>query len=326
MRTGLFLGAIVMVFELLQTSGDRTAGRGFGPGARVLIDAHNCYPYHGRWADRITRALAVGLPVAIEQDLAWYTDPRTGRSRSLLSHEEKADGTEPGMREYFFERIRPVMERALREGDRSKWPLIVLNLDFKTDEPAHHRAVWDLLGEYEGWLCTAVPSAHEAEVTPMRVGPLLVLTGEADSQEHDFHDRVGVSGTLRVFGAVRVRSQDPSATPQQLVPSRATDYRRWWNNPWSVVEPEGRPKAGAWTQAKAARLRALVEHAHSRGLWIRFYTLNGHLPELAERNGWEPDYNFGSLERAQVRWRSAIAAGVDFLATDQCEELARLRP
>ena len=31
-----------------------------------LLDAHNCYPYEGRWTDRIDRALAVGFPVAIE--------------------------------------------------------------------------------------------------------------------------------------------------------------------------------------------------------------------------------------------------------------------
>ena len=43
----------------------------FEPGARVLLDAHNAYPYHGQWRDRIDRALATGVPVAIEQDLAW---------------------------------------------------------------------------------------------------------------------------------------------------------------------------------------------------------------------------------------------------------------
>ena len=131
MLTLPLISAFLTVFLLALTVACGPAAQGFGPGARVLIDAHNCYPYHGRWADRINRALATGLPVAIEQDLAWYTDPRTNRSRSLLSHEEKADGTEPDMREYFFERIRPFMERALREGDRSKWPLIVLNLDFR---------------------------------------------------------------------------------------------------------------------------------------------------------------------------------------------------
>ena len=39
------------------------------PGSRVVMDAHNCYPYDGRWADRIQRALSAGAPLAIEQDL-----------------------------------------------------------------------------------------------------------------------------------------------------------------------------------------------------------------------------------------------------------------
>jgi len=28
----------------------------FTPGSRTLMDAHNCYPNHGRWEDRINRA------------------------------------------------------------------------------------------------------------------------------------------------------------------------------------------------------------------------------------------------------------------------------
>src|SRR6185437_11128011 len=102
-----------------------------GPGARVLMDAHNCYPYDGRWADRIDRALSAGTPLAIEQDLFWYTDKATGKSRSLVTHGKPVNGSEPGMREYFFERIRPIMEKALREGNHGDWPLITLNLDFK---------------------------------------------------------------------------------------------------------------------------------------------------------------------------------------------------
>ena len=41
------------------------------PGARTVMDAHNCYPYFEWWGDRIDRALAAGTPVAIEQDLAF---------------------------------------------------------------------------------------------------------------------------------------------------------------------------------------------------------------------------------------------------------------
>ena len=98
------------------------------PGTRVLLDAHNCYPYDGQWPDRIERALGTGLPLAIEQDLAWYVDPRTGTGRSLVTHGAPFTGNEPAMRDYFFERIRPLVERALRENRRDEWPLITLNL------------------------------------------------------------------------------------------------------------------------------------------------------------------------------------------------------
>src|SRR5690349_1116844 len=64
------------------------------PGGRVLLDAHNCYPYNGKFADRIDRALSTGLPLAIEQDLVWYTDPNTKTARSVVSHGAPFDGTE----------------------------------------------------------------------------------------------------------------------------------------------------------------------------------------------------------------------------------------
>jgi hypothetical protein len=42
------------------------------PASRVLLDAHNTYPYGEWWGDRIDRALSTGVPLAVEQDLAWY--------------------------------------------------------------------------------------------------------------------------------------------------------------------------------------------------------------------------------------------------------------
>jgi hypothetical protein len=284
------------------------------PGTRVLLDAHNAYPYDGKWADRIDRALATGLPLAIEQDLVWYTDPKTGVARSIVAHGEPFTGTEPTLRDYFFERIRPLVEAALQRGSTADWPIVTLNLDFKSDEPAHHQAIWDLLGDYESWLCTAVRSA-DGTVQPMQVGPVLVLTGDQDAQQVDFHDHVPVGETLRLFGAVHALESG--------MPMAKTNYRRWWNNPWKVVEPEGQPTAGAWTAADAARLTTAVTSAHDAGLWIRFYTLNGHAPEDAA-GGWSAGYNFGSEAAARERWRAAIAAGVDFVATDQYELFARV--
>ena len=86
------------------------------------------------------------------------------------------------------------------------------------------------------------------------------------------------------------------------------------------MEEGGQNKAGDWTSAADRRLRALVDHAHSLGYWIRFYTLDGFPP--AESMGWDAGYNFGSRAAVLARWKAALAAGVDFIATDQYEDLA----
>jgi hypothetical protein len=102
---------------------------------------------------------------------------------------------------------------------------------------------------------------------------------------------------------------------------KANNYRRWWNNPWRVVERDGQPHAGEWSAEKERRLRALVERAHANGLWIRFYTLDGATKEELSCHGWFRGYNFGSIDAARERWRAAIAAHVDYLASDQYEAL-----
>lgn len=311
-RRCLLLSLLVAFGAVLR--GDAQSGA-LAPGTRVLLDAHNCYPYDGRWPERIERALGTGVPLAIEQDLAWAVDPRTGVGRSAVTHGEPFTGSEPSMRDYFFERIRPIVERALRENRRAEWPIITLNLDFKTDEAAHHEGVWALLGEYEAWLSTAPRTASAADVPPITPGPVLVLTGEQDEQERDFYERVAVGGKLRVFGAVHRTGPAASLTK--------TNYRRWSNNPWSVVEPEGQQKAGLWSADAATRLATTVRAAHDAGLWIRFYTLDGFDPADAS-SGWSQSYNFGSLDAARERWRAVIRAGVDFVAVDQYEDFGRV--
>ncbi|HKE84915.1 MAG TPA: hypothetical protein VKB50_14235 [Vicinamibacterales bacterium] len=294
----------------------RASGDSLTPGTRVLLDAHNAYPDQGRWADRIDRALATGLPVAIEQDLVWRRDPGTGRGRSVVSHGPPFTAQEPTLDQYFFERIRPLIERAVQDGSRDGWPLITLNLDFKDDEPEHLREIWRVIAKYDPWLCTATRRSRSEDVSPMTPGPLLILTGESDVQERVFHDDVPVGERLRLFGAVHRRPDGG--------PSPKTNYRRWWNNPWKVVEPEGQHDAGDWSAQDAGRLKHAVAQAHDAGLWIRFYTLDG-FEAASDTNGWTASYNFGSLPAAETRWRAAIDAGVDFVAVDQYEDFARCR-
>lgn len=281
----------------------------FLPGHRVLLDAHNCYPSNGVWADRMDRALGTGTPLAIEHDLGWYTDPATGQSRIIVVHGKPLVGNEPGLREYFFEKIRPVAEKALKEGDKTHWPLITLNInDIRGSETGLFKAVWDLMGEFESWLCTAVKQAEPDPPAPLDLKPVLVLTGGGREETEVFYHQVPVGGRLRVFG-----SADSG---------KASNFRRWVNHSWQEVEREGQPKAGDWTPEEATRLKALVDDAHSRGYWVRFYTLNGLPFFTAVSQGWGPGYNFGSLEAVKTRWKAARDAGVDFIATDQYEELS----
>jgi hypothetical protein len=293
---------------------------------RPTLDAHNCYPYDGKWTDRIDRALSTGYPVAIEQDIAW------ANGRPVVTHTSKTTGSEASLREHFFERVRPIVEKALKENDRAKWPIIVLHFDFKTLDPRTIRGVWDLLGEYESWITTAAQTADPHTLASFDPKPLLVLTEDADEQEQIFFRDLKPGERLRIFGSAhtaKIEGATPkerahaaaTMAPGQLLTDRPTNYRRWWNNSWAEVEEGGQTHAGDWTPEDDRRLRALVSHAHQLGYWIRFYTLDGFAE--AEKRGWDHGYNFGSAEAVRKRWKAAYDAGVNLIATDQYEELAR---
>ena len=317
-------------------SGALLAQHGFGPGQRVLLDAHNAYPQNDRWRDRIDRALSTGLPVAIEQDLFWRRD-RAGRFEIVVAHDTSELGRAPTLDAYFFQRIRSVMQRALVEKRRDRWPLVVLNLDFKQNDPALLDAVYTLLGRYESWLTTAPRTSTPDVAAPLSVGPLLVLSGSNEAQRARFHDAVPVGARLRAFGAMPPanapgttddeREANLSRMPaDEVIARKASNYARWVNFPWLVVEAEGQTHAGAWSAADAARLKSLVARAHAQHLWIRFYTLDGFLN--GDGDGLTASYNFGSDSAVKLRWRAAREAGVDFIATDHYErfDAARREP
>jgi len=304
---------------------------------KPMLDAHNCYPYEGKWQDRVNRALNSGYPVSIEQDLAWYSDPATGQGRVVVSHTPKTTGQEPTLRAYFFEQVKPVVEKIIHENKKEQWPLIVLHFDFKDNQPALHEGIWNLLGEYESWISTAKKTSDPHTLSPIERKPILVITEDNDAQEKAFFDRVPVGGKLRLFGSAHSGKHPESLTtraelahweatapPEILLTEAPTNYRRWWNNSWAAVEEGGQHNAGQWTEQDEKRLHSLVERAHSMGYWIRFYTLDGFNPQKNE--GWGTSYNFGSREAALPRWQAAIRNSVNFIATDQYEDFATMLP
>lgn len=306
------------------------------PGTRVLLDAHNCYPYNGKWTDRIERALSTGTPVAIEQDLVWYTDPDSGTTRSIVSHGKPFTKNEPSLDDYFYGPVAPLLREALGKGNDGSWPIVILNIDFKDSSPEHCRTVYEVLKKYEYLTTTAVKTTSITEVSPLDVKPLLILASGSGGQYQVFYDAIPTGGKLLVFGAAETGGGAPrelsgeerikyvaSVAPAEIAPNPADNFRRWWNNSWHVVEAGGMPRGGEWTETDAARLKSLVDHAHAQGYWIRFYTLNGHTPE--ESLGWDRGYNAGSRAAVEVRWRAAIEAGVDFVATDMYEAFAQTK-
>jgi hypothetical protein len=160
-----------------------------------------------------------------------------------------------------------------------------------------------------------------------------VVTEDSDRQEREFYGNVNVGAKLRVFGSAHTiglqgKSREErirlaaTASPEKMLPAPATNYRRWWNNSWFEVEQGGQQQAADWTPQEEQRLRELVDRAHQLGYWIRFYTLDGFAPD--EDQGWDQGYNFGSRDAVLARWKAAISAGVDLIATDQYEDLAAL--
>ena len=129
-------------------------------------------------------------------------------------------------------------------------------------------------------------------------------------------------GSARRLEAPAKRACEPAANCLTCLQDRVPTIDGGGIIPWSVVELRGQANAGEWTDDDRARLHSLVDTAHRNGLWIRFYTLNGHDPSDTS-GGWTQSYNFGSRAAAERRWDAAINAGVDFVAVDQYEDFAR---
>ena len=148
--------------------------------------------------------MQTGFPVGIEQDLA------LANGKPVVTHEAKTTGSEPLLRDYFFERVRPIVEKALKDNDRAKWPIIVVHFDFKSVQPELLHAVWDLLGEYEGWITTAAQTADPSQICQVRAQAAARPTEDADEQEAVFFKPVPVGKKLRLFGSAHTAPIRPT--------------------------------------------------------------------------------------------------------------------
>ena len=190
----------------------------------MLLDAHNAYPYEGRFADRIERALATGLPVAIEQDLIWRAGA-DGQGVSVVGHDEDKVADAPTFESYFFGADRPGHAAGDGREPRDRWPLVVLNLDFKTNEPAHHAHVWQVLREHDSWLTTAPRTTTPDTPAPLDGGPVARADGSHAVQQASFHDTLDEGAPVWLFGAYRGAADARRARPRSG-PSRWRRCRR----------------------------------------------------------------------------------------------------
>lgn len=311
------------------------AATNYIPGSRVQILSHNAFPDHGKYANRLDRAIAVGTPFAAEQDLGWV------EGRSLLIHGPKAaSADDPTIESYFFAKVAPIVEKALKEGNKGNWPLITLYLDIKNDPPEHLEVVSKMLDKYNSWLTTAEKTSDITRQSPLDLKPMMILVEDKqdDIKQQFFYDRVPVGGRIRVFGSATKFDENPNKLPrekkeeavaglvtydpEQLVPHKADNYHRWFGTNWAFIEKGGQTKAGEWTKTSEARLKKFVDYGHRMGYFVSVYCLNGYTS--AEDQGWDAGYNFGAKEKAIPRWQAAVRAHADFIATDQPEEVAKV--
>lgn len=305
----------------------------YAPGTRTQILSHNAYPDHGKYADRLDRAIAAGLPMVTEQDLAWID------GKSLEIHGAKnASGDDPTLDTYFFPKVKPIVEKALKDGNKGNWPLVTLYLDIKNDPPEHLAAISQVLDKYNAWLTTAVKTDDINKQSPLDLKPMMVLVEDKqnDIKQKAFYDDLPVGGKIRVFGSVPKFDENPNKLPrdkhaeaiaflstldpEQLVPHKADNYHRWYGTNWAFVEKGGETGAGDWTPESEARLKKFVDYGHRLGYFVAFYCLDGYTE--AENKGWDKDYNFGSKEKVMPRWQAVVRAHADFISTDQMEDLA----
>jgi hypothetical protein len=167
---------------------------------------------------------------------------------------------------------------------------------------------------------------------------VLVEDKQGDVKQQFFYDKVPVGGKIRVFGSAEKFDENPqklprerkeeavamlaSRNPERLLTKKADNYHRWFGANWAFIEKGGQSHSGEWTKESEARLKKFVDYGHRLGYLVSFYCLDGFT--AGEDKGWDAEYNFGSKEKAMMRWQAAARAHTDFISTDQMEDVAKV--
>lgn len=273
-------------------------------GPRPLpVSAHNCYPIDGKGDARLVEALALGID-NVEIDLGWDD---TGK-RLIVGHDAapRPGATYPTFEDY----VRPLLDAPGRPDGAPS----VLSIDWKTDRPeavAQFKAFLD--AQPDRW-----STAPKAEPSPLTRRRLTVCFTGSESAKAAYDKSIPAGGTYRAFADTVHGAGDRRDDPASYAKAPATAYRRFLTFHWAVVEAGAPTLARDWTPAEAARLKAVVDTAHAAGYRVRFYCLNGKGSTFAS------SYRFASPEAAELRWRAAAGAGVDWVASDDYAEIARV--
>ncbi len=269
------------------------------------ISAHNCYPANNTSTDRLVEALALGID-NIEIDLGWDD----ARKHLIVGHDPS-----PRPRTIYpdFEAfLVPALESHWKNPRADGAPTI-LTLDWKTSRPEAVARLKTFLDAHPDWFSSA-PKADKSPLTRRRL--TVCFTGSDEAKTH-YDAMIPNGGTYRAFRDRVFGAGDYRDDPRAYAPEPASAYFRFLTLHWANVEKSGPPRAGDWTGGEAERLQALVEHAHHQGYRIRFYCLDGRLRVQSL------PYCFPNLEAARVRWKAAAKAGVDWIASDDDNEIVR---
>lgn len=270
------------------------------------IGAHNCYPSNSARTDRLVEALRLGID-NIEIDLGWDEE----HARLIVGHDIKARPgvTYPELEAYLV----PALEAHWRT-PRADGAPSVLTVDFKTERPEALAQFTRFLEAHADWFSTA-PKAKESPLTRRRL--TVCLTG-SDTIKDLYDSQIPAGGTYRAFRDRVFGAAEPYRTAvTEYASARATAYHRFLTVHWSHVERGGPPLAGTWTSSEMARLDALVTLFHGEGFRARFYCLDGHTGPVVS------PYRFADDASAQIRWRAAARAGVDWVASDEYEAIVQ---